>query len=344
MNEGSPTSREALVELDVFPPEQHRRWTVLLRLLLAIPQLIVLWFLSIAAFVVIVCGWFGALVFGRLPDWCGEFLRGYYGYTVRVRGYLMLLVDDYPPFAWTAPDYPIRLLFPAPTPLNRLAVLFRLILAFPILVLSGWFTTGWGIISFILWLIVLITGRMPKAIFEAGSAVLRIEMRVSAYAYLLTPTYLTGVFGDKQAPPSGPVYTGSPSGPMGDIGRVMGGPESAPRSPTRPLVLSSGGRTLLIVMLIVGILGSLSETSVGWRDDDDTDAISGAQLARQVAVDFTDQTGRTPQHVRCPDSLDADIGATEVCTVTYDWMEFRALVTVDAITDGAAHFSTVIEP
>jgi hypothetical protein len=344
MSEGSPTSREALVELDVFPPEQHRRWTVLLRLLLAIPQLIVLWFLSIAAFVVIVCGWFAALVLGRLPEWCGEFLRGYYGYTVRVHGYVMLLVDDYPPFAWHAPDYPIRLLFPAPTPLNRLAVLFRLILAFPILVLSGWFTTGWGIISFILWLIVLITGRMPNAIFEATSAVLRTEMRVSAYAYLLTPTYLKGVFGDRQAPPSGPIYTGSPSGPMGGAGRVTGGPEAA-QSPTRPLVLSGGGRVLLIVMLIVGILGSFGETSMGWSndDDDDRDAISGSQLARSVAIDFTDQTGHTPQHVHCPDSLDADIGATEVCTVTDNGMEFRALVTVDAITDGAAHFRTVIE-
>ncbi|MEV4127301.1 DUF4389 domain-containing protein [Nocardia sp. NPDC049707] len=326
MNEGSPTSGEASVGLDVFPPEQHRRWTVLLRLLLAIPQLIVLWALSIAAFVVSVCGWFGALVLGRLPDWCGAFLRGYYGYTVRVHGYLMLLVDDYPPFAWTAPDYPVRLLFPAPTPLNRLAVLFRLILAFPILVLSSWFISGWAIISFILWLIVLITGRMPGAIFEATSAVLRTEMRVSTYTYLLTPTYLKGVFGDQRAPVAGPAMTAPPA-----------------QSPTRPLALSSGGRTLLIVILIVGILGSFARTTVRWNDDDDTDAISSAQPARQVAIDLTDWIGHTPQHVHCPNFLNADIGATEVCTVTDNGIEFRTLVTVDAITHGAAHFRTVIE-
>lgn len=326
MNEGAPTSGEASVELDVFPPGQHRRWTVLLRLLLAIPQLIVLWALSIAAFVVLVCGWFGALVLGRLPDWCGAFLRGYFGYTVRVHGYLMLLVDDYPPFAWTAPDYPVRLLFPAPTPLNRLAVLFRLILAFPILVLSSWFTSGWAIISFILWLIVLITGRMPGAIFEATSAVLRTEMRVSAYVYLLTPTYLKGVFGDQRAAVPGPALTEPP----------------AP-SPTRPLLLSSGGRTLLIGILIVGILGSLARTTVNWDNADDTDAIPSAQLARQVALDFTDRTGRTPQHVHCPNTFDADIGATEVCTVTDNGVELRALVTLDAVAEGAVHFRTVIE-
>lgn len=329
--EGSPTISEALVELDVFPPAQHRRWTVLLRLLLVIPQLIVLWALSIAAFVVVVCGWFGALVLGRLPAWCGEFLRGYFGYTVRVYGYAMLLVDDYPPFAWTPPDYPVRLLFPAPTPLNRLAVLFRLILAIPILVLSSWFSTGWAIVSFILWLIVLITGRMPGAVFEASSAVLRIEMRVSAYLYLLTPAYLKGVFGDKPAAVMAPV----PGAPL---------TAPPPQSPTRPLLVSSGGRTLLIVMLILGILGSGFQTTMGGGgDSDDTNAISRSHLVDQVAVDFTDQNGHTPDNVYCPTGLDADIGASEICTITDHGAEFRARVTVEAITDDAAHLRTVIE-
>jgi hypothetical protein len=330
INEGAPTSGEALVELDVFPPDQHRRWTVLLRLLLVIPQLIALWLLTIAAFVVIVCGWFGALVLGRLPDWCGEFLRGYYGYAVRVRGYMMLLVDDYPPFAWTAPEYPVRLLIPPPTPLNRVAVLFRLILALPILVLSSWFSSGWAIVSFILWLIVLITGKMPGPVFEATSAVLRTEMRVSTYTYLLTPAYLKGVFGDRAAAP-----TPMPGAPL---------TAPPPASPTRPLLLSSGGRALLVVILILGILGSVFETTMSQgNDDNDTYTISSSKLAAQVAIDYTDRTGHTPEHVSCPSALEPEIGATEFCTVTDDGMDLRARVTVDAITDGAAHFRTVIE-
>ncbi|MFX0575264.1 DUF4389 domain-containing protein [Nocardia nepalensis] len=350
INQGSPTSGEALVELDVFPPKQHRRWTVLLRLLLVIPQWIVVSVLGIAAFVVVVCGWFGALALGRLPDWCGEFLRGYFGYAVRVYGYVMLLVDDYPPFAWTAPDYPVRLLFPPPTPLNRVAVLFRLILAFPILVLSSWFRAGWIVVSFFLWLIVLITGRMPGPVFEATSAVLRIEMRVATYTFLLTPAYLKGVFGDKAAAPvpmpgapmPGTPVPGAPtpSAPMPGVAMT----QPAPQSPTRPLLLSGGGRALLIVMLILGILGSLGRaTRSGDNDDDYGDSISSSKLAAQVAIDYIDDTGHTPQHVSCPRALDAEIGATEICTVTDDGVEIRARVTVDAITDGAAHFRTVIE-
>lgn len=237
-----PLAKEPSVELDIFPPEQHSRWTVLLRLILIIPQAIAIWALGIAAVVVVICGWFGALFTGRLPQWCEEFLRGYMSYSNRVYGYGMLLVDEYPPFAWNPPNYPVRTLFHQPTELNRVAVFFRLILAFPILVLSSWFTAGWAVISIIIWLIVLITGRMPQAVFESTSAVLRTQFRTSAYTYLLTPTYLKGVFGDP-AP-----------------GTEPGFPPVQAASPTRPLVVSSNARILLIVMLVLGILSSIFQS------------------------------------------------------------------------------------
>ncbi|MFC9997257.1 DUF4389 domain-containing protein [Nocardia sp. NPDC127526] len=255
-----PPMREPTVDLDVFPPQQHSRWTVLLRLILIIPQAIAVWALGIAALVVVICGWFGALFTGRLPQWCGDFLRGYTAYTTRVYGYGMLLVDDYPPFSWDAPEYPVRVWFHPPTELNRLAVLFRLILAFPILVLSSWLTSGWAVISIILWLIVLITGRMPQAVFESTAAVLRAQLRTGAYTYLLTPTYLKGVFGDGQASTGPAMPTGQPA-----------------QSPTRPLLVSGAGRVLLIVILVVGILTSFAQSTVNTSSyDDETDTVSSS--------------------------------------------------------------------
>lgn len=254
-----PVVPEPSVELDVFPPQEHSRWTVLLRLILIIPQAIATWFLGLAAVVVVICGWFGALFLGRLPEWCGEYLRGYYSYATRVYAYGMLLVDEYPPFAWNPPNYPVRVIFPAPTPLNRVAVFFRLILAFPILVLSSWFTAGWSVIAFIIWLIVLITGRMPQPIFEATASVVRIQLRTNAYTNLLTPTYLKGVFGDRA--------------PLADPNL----PPAQPASPTRPLWVSSSGRTLLIVILILGILASIAQSTVQSRTDDNSDTISNSQ-------------------------------------------------------------------
>lgn len=258
--QNEPLAYEPIVEMDVFPPQEHSRWTVLLRLILIIPQAIAIWALGLASVVVVICGWFGALFTGRLPEWCDEFLRGYFAYTTRVYAYGMLLVDAYPPFAWNPPDYPVRVLFHPATPLNRVAVFFRLILAFPILVLSSWFTTGWAVISIIIWLIVLITGRMPQPVFESTAAVLRTQLRTGAYTYLLTPTYLKGVFGDR-APIADPNL-----------------PPVQQESPTRPLWVSSGARILLIVMLVVGILSSFVQTSGQSDNYDEYDSISVSHI------------------------------------------------------------------
>ena len=89
---------EFLPVLDVFPPERERRWTVLLRLLLLIPQAIVVALLGIVAAIVVVIGWFGALILGRLPEFAADYLAKYVAYETRVEGYGMLLVDRYPPF------------------------------------------------------------------------------------------------------------------------------------------------------------------------------------------------------------------------------------------------------
>jgi hypothetical protein len=64
-------------ELEIDFPERQERWTVLLRLILAIPHLVALFFLSIALVVVVVIGWFAALVLGRLPGWAHQFSSDY---------------------------------------------------------------------------------------------------------------------------------------------------------------------------------------------------------------------------------------------------------------------------
>ncbi|MEV6774086.1 DUF4389 domain-containing protein [Nocardia sp. NPDC051030] len=323
----------ATVDLDVFPPQQHRRWTVLLRALLVIPHLIVLWLLSIAATVVVICGWFGALAMGRLPQWCGDFLRNFFAYAARVHGYSMMLVDDYPPFSLsTEAEYPVRMLFPAPTPLNRVAVLFRLILALPILVLTGWLSSGWAIVSFFIWLITVITGRMPQSAFEASAAVLRAEMRTGAYVYLLTPTYLSGIFGD---PTLLPVV--DPALPEMHPAQV----EPARFSATRPLWMSRGGQILLIVMLVLGVISSFFRVSAGDEDDDrtDTGAVSSSHLESQVGTDYTDRTGRTASEVSCPHDLQPRYGASVTCTVHDNGAMIPAAVTVDEMTDSELHYN-----
>ena len=225
--------REPEVQIDVQGLRPQKRWTVLIRLILAIPQVIILYFLLLAGFFVLIVGWFAALFTGRLPVGIREFLIGILKYQVRIHGYLFLLVDEYPPFAFfEAPGYPIQLEVPEATRLNPAAVFFRIILMVPGWIISSVVGEGWAVIAFFVWVIMLFKGRQPEPVFGATSAALRFETRFMAFSGMLTPTQPKGLFGD--AP--------------GTAER---------RSPTRPLLMSSGARTLMIVMIVLGVAAAI---------------------------------------------------------------------------------------
>ncbi|MEV7025839.1 DUF4389 domain-containing protein [Kitasatospora sp. NPDC093558] len=251
----APVSREWLPVLDMPAPGAQNRWTVLLRLLLLIPQFVVVWVLSVVAFFVTIAGWFGALVLGRLPGFVADYLTAFVPYDTRVTAYLMLMLDDYPPFRFRTPEYPVRVEL-RPGELNRLAVLFRIVLVIPAAIVQGLVYAGWWMVCFVIWLVVLILGRMPQPLYEASAAIVRYRMRTTAYFVMLSSAYPKGLFGEE---------TGSePDGPV---------------SATRPLVLSGGGRGLLVVFLLLGVVSWVTSsitTSVN-SGDDDNDGINPTQ-------------------------------------------------------------------
>ena len=87
------------VSVDVIdPPIPRDRVTVAFRLLLAIPHLIVLFFLLIGWLVTSVVAWLTILFTGSYPSSLYPFGSGVMRWMLRVEAYLLLLVDDYPPF------------------------------------------------------------------------------------------------------------------------------------------------------------------------------------------------------------------------------------------------------
>ncbi len=159
-------------------PEQQRRWTVLIRLILAIPQAIVLFVLEIALIVVTIIGWFAAIVMGRLPLWVHQFNSGYVRWYTRFIAYAYLLTDEYPPFEFDDLPYPARPIMAPPGSLNRLAVLFRIILALPAAFFQSIVSYGLFIpMLFVAWLIMVFTGRMPRALYWAYSSWVRYSTR-----------------------------------------------------------------------------------------------------------------------------------------------------------------------
>ncbi len=226
----------------------------------------------------LVISWFAALFTGQVPAGLADFLAGYLRWFSRVTAYVWLLTDAYPPFALADEAYPVRVSV-TPGRLNRLAVLFRLFLAIPAFIVAevaGW---GIGIAALVIWLIVLIAGRMPDTLYQALAAILRYLIRLQGYWLLLTATYPGGLFGDQPGaglPAAGAADPGAatPGGPEGaaqpGAAPQHGEPGSTQPDVTQPpaygaapgaaapaeagwrLVLSSGARKLVGFFLALG--------------------------------------------------------------------------------------------
>jgi len=97
------TDEEQSVHLDFPYPvvgQNINRWMPLVKWLLAIPHYIVLFFLNIAALIVIFIVWFTILVTGEYPRDLFTFVEGVMRWNNRVIAYTATLVtDQYPPFS-----------------------------------------------------------------------------------------------------------------------------------------------------------------------------------------------------------------------------------------------------
>lgn len=69
------------------------------KLLLAIPHLIVLYFVNIAALVAVYISFWIVLLTGKYPRGIHDFAAGALRWQVRVSAWLFGLVDEYPPFS-----------------------------------------------------------------------------------------------------------------------------------------------------------------------------------------------------------------------------------------------------
>ena len=81
------------------PPGPRDRVAVGLRILLAIPHIIVLFFVLLAWGFTTIAAWFIILFTGNYPQGLYEFGVGALRWRLRVETYMLLMVDEYPPFS-----------------------------------------------------------------------------------------------------------------------------------------------------------------------------------------------------------------------------------------------------
>ncbi len=96
------TDEQQSVRLDYVYPDATRdlnRWLPLVKWILAVPHVLILVVLNIAAVVAVVASWFAILATGRYPRGLFVFVEGVLRWNNRVVGYALTLVTDrYPPF------------------------------------------------------------------------------------------------------------------------------------------------------------------------------------------------------------------------------------------------------
>jgi hypothetical protein len=169
-------------------PLRRQRAAVLFRIVLYVPQAIVVAVWSLVAAPAVGIAWLALLIEGRLPTWLDRFIAAFVRYVGQVTAWLFLLSARYPdplhtelhPFAVDVPERPRQ---------PRLVTLFRLVLAIPALLLAIALRVVLTLASIPAWFAGLALGRTTGGLQELGMFCLRYELETLAYTLLLTARY-----------------------------------------------------------------------------------------------------------------------------------------------------------
>jgi len=179
------------VTFEVDYIERRSRLTAFFRLILAIPMAIWIYIYSLVVAFLLIIVWLVIVFTARYPQWLYEFVAGYTRLLARFTAYIALLCDPYPPFGPSdKPDYPVRMHFAGPLEhYSRLKTFFRFILAIPIAILRYVMQLLLEIGAVAAWFVIVVTGKMPRGLFDLMVLANSYMARSDAYLYLLTETY-----------------------------------------------------------------------------------------------------------------------------------------------------------
>jgi hypothetical protein len=177
------------IRLDVQDDLRRSRLTVFFRLVLAVPHFVWLMLWGIAAFFALIASWFATLIRGRSPDGLHRFLASYLRYSTHVLAFVTLVANPFPGFTGRPGSYPVDVEIEPPERQNRLVTGFRLILAFPALLIQSALGSLLILVGVYSWFYGLATGRMPRGLRNLGSYALRYNAQTNGYVSLLTDRY-----------------------------------------------------------------------------------------------------------------------------------------------------------
>jgi len=200
------------VSYSIQRPEQYDRLTVLVRIILVLPQYFLLFgfpfvifsgvlgsgsagllqLLNYVSFTAVIellvfIAWFAILFTGRFPQSFLGFCLMIFRWEQNVIAYFLLLAAPYPPFG-NGP-YPLELQIQPPEQHNRLTTFFRAILVIPHAVVLTFLGLAAMIVTVIAWFAILFTGQYPASMYDFVVGVARWSARVAAYEFLFVDEY-----------------------------------------------------------------------------------------------------------------------------------------------------------
>jgi len=188
-----------MLTYNVIHQEKYSRVELLLRtffgwLYIAIPHFFLLFFLAIAAMVLIFLAWWVVLFTGKYPRSFFDFQVNLLRWSARLEARLIHLIDGYPAFGMQGSDPGVVLDIPYPEKLSRGLLLLRTFFGiFYVLIPHGFILLFRGIATAVLiffaWWVVLFTGEYPKTIHDFVVGTSRWNYRVNAYILFLSDTY-----------------------------------------------------------------------------------------------------------------------------------------------------------
>ena len=171
--------------LNVDYPGRSNRLTVLIRLILAIPVIIIVGVINATRIMQLV--WFltvlALLIVKQYPEILWVVQKWFAVFSARTTLYVDLLADGYP---WDEdPTVRIELDDPDPQRLSRFLPLVKWLLALPHYIVLALLLIVATVCIIISWFAILITGSYPEPLFNFVLGVNRWSLRVNAYVFLL---------------------------------------------------------------------------------------------------------------------------------------------------------------
>lgn len=98
-----------------------------------------------------------------------------------------------------------------------------------------------------------------------------------------------------------------------------------------------GGSPRTLRIAVGGAIIALSLSACG------SGSISTDELEKQISAQLAAQVGQEPDSVDCPDSLDAEVGATERCTLSAGGDSYGVDVEVTKVEGSTASFNIKVD-